>query len=112
MRSLEMPIEQQIDLATRAARAGLARYDLAAGVGLDVLKHRENTVFAVVGPGGRKLGALRVHVPGYQDLASINSEFLWMRALAAAGVRTPAVIAARDGALVVSAAIPGRASRA
>ncbi len=107
MHFLEMPIERQIDLATRAARAGLERYDLAPGVALDVLKHRENTVFAVVAPGGCKLGALRVHVPGYQDAASIESEFQWMRALAAAGVRTPAVIPARDGALVVSAAIPG-----
>jgi Ser/Thr protein kinase RdoA (MazF antagonist) len=106
MRFLEMPIERQIDLATRAARAALERYDLASGAALDVVKHRENTVFAVVEPGGRKLGALRVHVPDYQDVASIESEFHWMRALAAAGVRTPAVIPARDGALVVSAAIP------
>ena len=107
MRFLDMPVEQQIELATRAARAALARYDLPAGVALDVLKHRENTVFAVVEPGGRKLGALRVHVPDYQDQASIESELEWMRALAAAGVRTPAVIPARDGARVVSAAIPG-----
>jgi Ser/Thr protein kinase RdoA (MazF antagonist) len=107
MHFLEMPIERQIDLATRAARAALGRYDVEEDLGLEIVKHRENTVFAVVGASRRKLGALRVHVPGHQDRASIESEFEWMRALASAGVRTPAVVPARDGALVVSVVIPG-----
>lgn len=107
MHFLEMPIEQQIDLATRAARAALDWYDLGENLTLEVLKHRENTVLAIVGPSDRKLGAMRVHVPGYQDRASIESELAWMRALASVGVQTPAVIPTRGGVPVVSVSIPG-----
>jgi Ser/Thr protein kinase RdoA (MazF antagonist) len=100
MSFFDLPAEQQIDLATRTARAALERYDFPAGVTLEVIKHRENTVCAVVDPTGNRRGALRVHAPGYQTLASITSEFQWMHALNDYGVRTPGVIPTRDGALV------------
>jgi len=102
----ELPIEQQIARATAAAQQAVTLYDFPDGVTLDLLKHRENTVFAVIAPGGRKLGALRVHAPVYQTEASILSEFQWMQALDEVGVRTPGVVAARNGALVVSVEIP------
>jgi Ser/Thr protein kinase RdoA (MazF antagonist) len=104
---LALPVEQQLELATRAARAALPRYALPGDAALAVLKHRENTVFAVRDGGGRALAALRVHVPGYQDRASIESELDWMRALATVGVRTPGVVATRDGARVIEVPIPG-----
>jgi Ser/Thr protein kinase RdoA (MazF antagonist) len=102
----DLPVEQQLERATRAAHAALANYDFPAGATLAVLKHRENTVFAVADHDVGKLGAMRVHVPGYQDRASILSEFQWMQALNAAGVRTPGVIAARGGALVIEVYAP------
>lgn len=106
-RFLALPAERQLELATAAARAALSRYPLPGDAALEVLKHRENTVFAVRDGAGHALAALRVHVPGYQDRASIESELDWMAALAAAGVRPPGVVAARDGARVVEVAIPG-----
>ena len=107
MAVLDLPIEEQIALATKAAHAALPSYDLPSGVQLAVVNHRENTVFAITDPSGRKLGALRAHVPGYQTTATIRSEFQWMQALSEAGVRTPRVIPSRDGALVVAVPIPG-----
>jgi Ser/Thr protein kinase RdoA (MazF antagonist) len=101
----ELPIEQQVAIATQAGRAALAAYDVPSDVTLDILKHRENTVFALLDPRGRKHGALRVHVPGYQTRASILSEFQWMRALESAGVRTPGIVAARDGSLVIAVTV-------
>lgn len=106
---LALPVEEQLDLATRAARAALPRYALPTDAGLDVLKHRENTVFAVRDAAGAALAALRVHVPGYQDQASIESELDWMRALESVGVRPPGVVPTRDGARVIAVAIPGTA---
>lgn len=100
----DLPIERQIELARLLAGRALERYDLPRDAQLELLNHRENTVFAVTADGVRR-GALRVHRSGYQSEASIVSELQWMRALDAAGVRTPGVIAARDGAWVVAARI-------
>jgi len=100
-----LAIEEQIERASRVARAALDHYDFPAGVTLDILNHRENTVLVITDPGGRKLGVMRVHVPGYQTVASIRSEFEWMGALADVGVRPPGVLAARDGSLVISVPI-------
>lgn len=101
----ELPIAQQIELATKVARRALGHYEVPTDAVLDVLKHRENTVFSVTHPNGRKLGVLRVHRTGYQTERSIISEFQWMRALREVGVKTPGVIPGRDGAAVVTAAI-------
>jgi Ser/Thr protein kinase RdoA (MazF antagonist) len=102
-----LPAEEQLRRAEEAARAALARWAIPPDATLEVLKHRENTVFAVRGPDARPLGALRVHVPGYQTAASIRAEFAWMRALGDVGVRTPGPIPATDGALVVTVAVAG-----
>ncbi len=101
----DLPIERQIELARKVAVTSLARYDIPASADLELLKHRENTVFAVTHPANRPRGVLRVHRTGYQTKRSIVSEFEWMVALGASGVRTPAVIPACDGTLVVEAAI-------
>lgn len=64
-----------------------------------LLSHRENAVFEIALPGNRR-AALRLHRPGYQDLAAIRSELWWCAALAAEGVAVPAALPARDGALL------------
>jgi Ser/Thr protein kinase RdoA (MazF antagonist) len=49
-----------------------------------LLAERENAVFAVGLPDGRR-AVLRLHRPGYQDEAAIRSELWWLAALAEAG---------------------------
>jgi Ser/Thr protein kinase RdoA (MazF antagonist) len=109
MSFFDIPVEQQIETATAVARRALRLYELPAACAVELVNHRENSVFALIGPGGDKLGAMRVHVPGYQSAATIRSELVWMRALDAAGVRTPGVVAARDGSWVVSLRVPDEA---
>ena len=59
---------------------------------------RENAVFEMQVPQGR--AALRLHRPGYQADAAIESELWWCAALSVAGVRVPAALPAEDGFLV------------
>jgi len=60
---------------------------------------RENRVYEVWLPGGVH-AALRLHRPGYQTAASIRSELVWVRDLAAAGVAVPVPVPMRGGGLV------------
>ena len=55
----------------------------------------ENVTFKV----GTSEGAyvLRLHRPGYHDLAELESERLWIRALGAAGIDVPSPVRTRDG---------------
>jgi len=77
------------------AEAALARWDLAAA-GLAPIKCRENAVFRVDLAGGGR-AVLRVHRHGYHSDAALDSEFVWLRALEAAGIRVPRVIRSRHG---------------
>jgi Ser/Thr protein kinase RdoA (MazF antagonist) len=88
------PDEQAARLRSLAA-AALGRWGLAAAV-LELLKYRENAVFAATTPGGVR-HAVRVHRAGYHTDAELRSEHAWMRALDRAGVHTPAIVPARDG---------------
>lgn len=101
----DLPIDSQIELARRVAVEALGRYDFPQSSELTLLKHRENSVFEVTHPATGRRGVLRVHRTGYQTERSIISELQWMQALNDFGVRTPGVIRARDGALVVVAGI-------
>lgn len=89
--------------------AGLGRSALAAfGLGdarISLLKYRENAVFRVDAEGAGPR-VLRVHRPRYRSDAEIRSEMAWMGAVNDAGIRTPAVLPARSGALVITAAAP------
>lgn len=64
-----------------------------------LIKDRENVVHEVRIDG--QPAALRLHRPGYQNEAAIRSELDWMAALALAGMRVPAPIAATNGDTVV-----------
>jgi Ser/Thr protein kinase RdoA (MazF antagonist) len=56
----------------------------------------ENTVYRIEARDGLRF-ALRVHRPGYHDLAELESENAWTTALSDAGIATPRPISARDG---------------
>jgi len=81
------------------AQLALSHWGLT-GANLDVLKHRENTVFKVTAADDRCF-VLRVHRPGNNSDADVHSELTWMRALRNDGIATPAVIPAENGDLFV-----------
>lgn len=70
------------------------------GTGLRLLRNRENAVYEMRLPDGRR-AALRLHRMGYQGEAEIRSELWWCASLAARGVAVPAPIPAADGALLL-----------
>jgi Ser/Thr protein kinase RdoA (MazF antagonist) len=82
--------------AQSIARTALPQWGLSAA-GLTLVKHRENAVFKVSTDGGEHF-AMRIHRQGYHSAAELQSEMLWMQALAADGIATPAIIATSSGA--------------
>ncbi len=77
------------------ARRALGRWDLAV-TDVAPIKVRENAVFKVELSGGGR-AVLRVHRRGYHSDAELESEFAWLRALAAARIAVPRVIPSRNG---------------
>ena len=70
------------------ALAALGEWDLAV-TNLVPLKVRENAVFRVdLADGGRAV--VRVHRRGYHTDEELESEFAWLRALAASGIAVAA----------------------
>ena len=57
----------------------------------------ENVTFRVVDRRDGSAYVLRLHRPGYHSLEALNSERVWTRALADAGVDVPIPIQTRDG---------------
>lgn len=99
--------EQQLEQLTNAAFASLAHWSLD-GAQLELIKFRENAVFAVI-TADKKM-ALRVHRLGYHSNAALQSELQWMRALTGSGITTPVVVPAQDGALFIEQALVGIAA--
>jgi len=60
------------------------------------IKVRENAVFRIDLAGGGR-AVLRVHRAGYHSDDELAAEFVWMRALEAAGIPVPRVIRSRGG---------------
>jgi Ser/Thr protein kinase RdoA (MazF antagonist) len=85
------PPREMDEAVTRA----LAHFDVDA-VATTFVSARENTVYRVLARDGRSY-ALRVHRPGYHDLAELESENAWTTVLADAGVETPRPVPTRDG---------------
>lgn len=75
------------------ALIALRDWDLEV-VNIAPIKVRENAVFRIDLAGGGR-AVLRVHRRGYHSDAELDSEFVWMRALEAAGVSVPRVIRSR-----------------
>lgn len=89
------------------ARDALRHHGVGPDAVLTLLNISENVTYAVDDPatGGRSV--LRVHRPGYHSRAAIESELAWVTALRAEGVvRTPEVLPATDGSLVVTGRHP------
>ena len=89
----------------RLAERALGAWSLPAPR-VALLKYRENAVFSVTARDGRR-AVLRVHRPRYRSDTDIRSEPAWMRALAASGVPTPAVIETRGGDVLATVAGDG-----
>jgi len=100
--------EQQLAHLTQAAHASLTHWSLAEAQ-LDLIKFRENAVFAVV-TADQKF-ALRVHRLGYHSNAALHSELQWMRALTDNGIETPVVIPAQNGELFIEQALVGLSAK-
>lgn len=110
----------QVRRMKRLAEAALIVYDLG-GVQLTPLMHFFNTTFRIdVSPSREKTGqqdaqrqvgeryVLRIHRPGSQDAATIQSELLWLLALRSdMGLVVPQPVLTREGALLTLAHVVG-----
>jgi Ser/Thr protein kinase RdoA (MazF antagonist) len=92
----EPALEEYLDRMTELATLALAEWDLSGSV-LELMKHRENTVFKVTSPAGERF-AMRVHRAGYHSDAELASELQWLESLRAAGVATTEAVPCRSGA--------------
>ncbi|MCW2879554.1 MAG: aminoglycoside phosphotransferase [Sphaerisporangium sp.] len=94
----------------RVARRALRHYDVSPDAHVALINVSENATFLVSDAGAHTI--LRVHRLGYHSAEAIGSELDWLSALRdEAGVRTPAVLPARDGSRVVTVDDPGSAPR-
>ncbi|UXA17722.1 phosphotransferase enzyme family protein [Mycobacterium sp. SMC-4] len=100
-----LPVDHQL-----FARAALHHYRLDPDTPLRLLSLSENaTYLAGDVDGDADPIVLRVHRPGYHDLAGIRSELDWMAALRSQTVVcTPELVSAADGSGVVTARVGGR----
>lgn len=96
--------EEQATGLTELARAAGNHWGFGPETTFELFKHRENAVFLVTDGGDRY--ALRVHRPGYHSDAELESELAWIAALRDDGFRTPRVIPASDGRMMVRVAAP------
>jgi len=88
---------QQVARMRSLAAAALRGWRIE-GAEIKLLKHRENTVFAVTTPAGERY-ALRVHRYEYHSDEALQSELRWMTALNDAGIFTPQAIPTAGGSL-------------
>ena len=92
------------------ARRALAGFGIAPDATLTLLNVSENATYAVDDPATGARTVLRLHRRGYHDAGSIASELAWLDAIrATAGVRTPRVLPAPDGARMLALAEDGHA---
>ena len=90
---------------TPAARAALDFFPIDAEE-LTLVSLSENVTFKVVDKhDGQAAYVLRLHRPGYHTLEELDSERVWIRALAEAGVDVPTAVPARDGRYYVPVTI-------
>lgn len=66
----------------------------------------ENVTFRVTDRRDGSSYVLRLHRPGYHNLAELNSERVWLRALAEAGMTVPSPVQSTNGQDYVSVHIP------
>jgi Ser/Thr protein kinase RdoA (MazF antagonist) len=71
---------------------------------LELVTVSENVTFKAIAR--NRAYVLRLHRPGYHDLAELESERLWIRALASHGIDVPSPVPASDGREYVRVHIP------
>lgn len=77
----------------------LRRWGEAQGGRATLINLSENHTFRIDGPNGAR-HVLRLHRPGYQSRAAIESELVWIAALRGTGLPVPRPLTGRDGNLV------------
>ena len=87
-----------------AAHAALEFFPIDAE-DLTLVSLSENVTFKVTDRRDGQAYVLRLHRPGYHTLEELDSERVWIRALADAGIDVPASVPARDGRYYVSVTI-------
>jgi Ser/Thr protein kinase RdoA (MazF antagonist) len=107
----ELTERGQIRRLRRLAQAVLPQYGLS-DTRLVFIAYSENAVFRVESPGGHHTRseryALRIHRPGHQTEASLDSELAWMAALRRdVGLSVPEPRLSVRGDLHVQASVPG-----
>jgi len=90
------------------ARKALPQWGIDSQATVDLIKFRENAVFRITVPDGRRY-ALRVHRADYHGERALHSELQWMIALRELGIPTPEVVPTVNGALYVR--VVGRESQ-
>jgi len=91
-----------LDRVGRIARRAVAQHGWPDSASVELLNLSENATYLIEHP-SRGKAVLRVHRLGYHSRLEIESELAWMDALRdEAGIRTPKVLAASDGSIVVA----------
>ena len=70
-----------------AAKSACSFWNLAP-TQVDVLSHTENVVCRIKVSSDKQV-VMRFHRPGYNELAELNSEVVWVQSLAASGLPVP-----------------------
>jgi Ser/Thr protein kinase RdoA (MazF antagonist) len=94
---------------TPAAWEALRAFAIAP-VAAELVSLAENVTFRITDRDGADY-VLRLHRPGYHTLEELDSERVWIAALAAAGIAVPRAARARDGRHYVPVAIPATNER-
>jgi Ser/Thr protein kinase RdoA (MazF antagonist) len=95
---------------TLAAHEALKAFPIEPGE-LTLISRSENVTFKVTNKFDGAAYVLRLHRPGYHALQALQSEHVWTRDLAAAGVAVPTPMMTCDGCEYVEVSISGMAER-
>ena len=88
-----------------AAKAACVSWDLNP-IEIDILSHTENVVCRIKLSTTKQM-VMRLHRPGYNDLAELNSEVQWVQSLAHAGLPVPTALQTETGGYYCSVDIGG-----
>ena len=93
------------------ANESLDLWDLPAGATARLINVSENATFVVEAPGNYK-SVLRIHRENYHTRNAISCEHAWSKALnEEGGVRTPGILAGRDGSTIQTSRVEGLPGR-
>lgn len=99
---LWVPVSEYLTAAWEAApRFGLTPTEI------NILSHSENVVCELRRTDGQPL-VMRLHRPGYNTLAELESEVVWVSALGQAGVPVPTAVPTIDGGHYTAVEIDGQ----